>query len=321
MQNAKFRIYYYLCRLKKNYIPMEMKLRLQRVLQIVEEAERTGTMSDLERDIVLAELREAYSEVKFGVECTETKAEPEVVAPVMTQSESEPQPQTEVEEQEEQDNEPEVEFEIIYNEEDDDEESDEVDGESPIAEPEPTVVPEPAVAPQPIAEPEPIVVPEPAVAPQPIVEPAPVAEPIPTVAAKVEERIVETNAFESELSAFSTTPRRSAILSLYEDSVPVVGEQFREAPSVADVISCPKGVAESTPLTSLREAIGVADKFMLVSELFGGDNDAYEATINALDVQPSFDDCVIYIAENCSWRAQSDGTKFMMELLQRKYNA
>lgn len=315
MQNAKFRIYYYLCRLKKSYIPMELKLRLQRVLQIVEEAERAGAMSDLERDIVLAELREAYSEVKFGIECTEQKVEQEVVAPLATQSESEPQPQTEVEEQEEQDNEPEVEFEIIYNEEDDDEESDEVEDESPIAEPEPTV------APQPIAEPEPIVVPEPAVAPQPIVEPAHVAEPTPAVAAKVEERIVETNAFESELSAFSTTPRRSAILSLYEDSVPVVGEQFREAPSVADVISCPKGVAESTPLTSLREAIGVADKFMLISELFGGDSDVYEATINALDVQPSFDDCVIYIAENCSWRAQSEGTKFMMELLQRKYNA
>lgn len=315
MQNAKFRIYYYLCRLKKSYIPMELKLRLQRVLQIVEEAERAGAMSDLERDIVLAELREAYSEVKFGMECTEQKVEQEVVAPLATQSESEPQPQTEVEEQEEQDNEPEVEFEIIYNEEDDDEESDEVEDESPIAEPEPTV------APQPIAEPEPIVVPEPAVAPQPIVEPAHVAEPTPAVAAKVEERIVETNAFESELSAFSTTPRRSAILSLYEDSVPVVGEQFREAPSVADVISCPKGVAESTPLTSLREAIGVADKFMLISELFGGDSDVYEATISALDVQPSFDDCVIYIAENCSWRAQSEGTKFMMELLQRKFNA
>lgn len=303
MQNAKFRIYYYLCRLKKSYIPMELKLRLQRVLQIVEEAERAGAMSDLERDIVLAELREAYSEVKFGMECTEQNVEQEVVAPLATQSESEPQPQTEVEEQEEQDNEPEVEFEIIYNEEDDDEESDEVEDESPIAEPDPVVAPEPTVA------------------PEPAVEPAPVAEPTPAVAATVEERIVETKAFESELSAFSTTPRRSAILSLYEDSVPVVGEQFREAPSVADVISCPKGVAESTPLTSLREAIGVADKFMLISELFGGDSDVYEATISALDVQPSFDDCVIYIAENCSWRAQSEGTKFMMELLQRKFNA
>lgn len=294
---------------------MELKLRLQRVLQIVEETERVGAMSDLERDIILTELREAYSEVKFGAECVEQKAEHEVVAPVVPQPEPEPQPEVEDGEEDE----PEVEFEIIYNEEDDEEESDEVENETPIVEPAPVAVPEP------IAEPAPVVAPEPVVAQKPIVEPAPVVEERPQ-AAVVEERVVEAKNIEqknlaSELSAFSSTPRRSAILSLYEESVPVVGEQFHETPSVADAISCPKAVAESAPLKSLRDAIGVADKFMLIRELFGGDNDAYEATIETLDKQPSFDDCVIYIAENCSWRAQSEGTKFMMELLQRKYNA
>lgn len=300
---------------------MELKLRLQRVLQIVEETERVGAMSDLERDIILTELREAYSEVKFGAECVEQKAEHEVVAPVVPQPEPEtqpePEPQPEVEDGEE--DEPEVEFEIIYNEEDEEEESDEVENETPIVEPAPVAVPEP------IAEPAPVVAPEPVVAQKPIVEPAPVVEER-SQAAVVEERVVEAKNIEqknlaSELSAFSSTPRRSAILSLYEESVPVVGEQFHETPSVADAISCPKAVAESAPLKSLRDAIGVADKFMLIRELFGGDNDAYEATIETLDKQPSFDDCVIYIAENCSWRAQSEGTKFMMELLQRKYNA
>ena len=294
---------------------MELKLRLQRVLQIVEETERVGAMSDLERDIILTELREAYSEVKFGAECVEQKAEHEVVAPVVPQPEPEPQPEVEDGEEDE----PEVEFEIIYNEEDDEEESDEVENETPIVEPAPVAVPEP------IAEPAPVVAPEPVVEQKPIVEPAPVVEERPQ-AAVVEERVVEAKNIEqknlaSELSAFSSTPRRSAILSLYEESVPVVGEQFHETPSVADAISCPKAVAESAPLKSLRDAIGVADKFMLIRELFGGDNDAYEATIETLDKQPSFDDCVIYIAENCSWRAQSEGTKFMMELLQRKYNA
>ena len=112
----------------------------------------------------------------------------------------------------------------------------------------------------------------------------------------------------------------SAILSLYEDApAPVIGEQFHEKPSVADSIACPKGVAESAPVSSLRGAIGVADKFMLVRELFDGDADAYERAIDALEEQASFDDCVIYISENFAWRAQAEGTKFMMELLQRRY--
>ena len=241
------------------------------MLQIVEEAERTGAMSDLERDIVLAELREAYSEVKFGTECAEQKIESENIA-------TQPEPQPELDD--EADNEPEVEFEIIYNEEEDEQEEVEPAAETPAAEPvAETVVEKPAVE------------------------------------SVVEEE--KRSTFNSPLS----TPKRSALLSLYEDAAPVVGEQFHEKPSVADTIACPKGVAESTPVTSLREAIGVADKFMLISELFSGNSEEYDRAIDALEQQTSFDDCIIYISENYTWRAQSEATQRMMELLQRKYNA
>jgi hypothetical protein len=126
----------------------------------------------------------------------------------------------------------------------------------------------------------------------------------------------------STLNSQLSTPKRSALLSLYEDNpAPVLGEQFHDKPSVADAIACPKGVAESAPVASLREAIGVADKFMLIRELFGGDADAYEKAIDALEVQPSFDDCIIYIAEHYTWSPNSQATKLVMELLQRKYNA
>ena len=32
-----------------------------------------------------------------------------------------------------------------------------------------------------------------------------------------------------------------------------------------------------------------------------------------------FDDCMIFIAENYAWNANSDGAKFLMELLERKF--
>ena len=75
------------------------------------------------------------------------------------------------------------------------------------------------------------------------------------------------------------------------------------------------------PIVSLHDAINVADKFMLVQDLFGGNSDAYESAINALDSLHSFDDSVIFISENYAWSPNSEGAKFMMELLQRKYNA
>ena len=259
---------------------MELKLRLQRMLQIVEEAERLGALSDLERDIILAELREAYSEVKFG---KEENAEPVSNACAETTAvcaDNEP-------EADDEGDEPEVEFEILFNEEDDEEEAEES-----------------VEAPQQVEESEPIAEPEPFVEPEPVVE---------------NEVVEQMPIYESQ--PVNNTPRRSPILSLYEDAAPVVADQFGEKMSVGDTIACTKGLAESTPVVSLREAIGVADKFMLISELFNGDGEAYEIAIDRLDNTATLEDCIIYIAENYSWNSQSEGAKFMMELLQRKYNA
>lgn len=280
---------------------MSVKVRLQRVLQILEEAERTGALSLLEQDMVLAELREAYSEVKFGeAENKEVKNE-EVVAQKPTavvEPAVEEKPAVEEEPVAEEESEPEMEVEIIFNEEEDDEEAE--NGEPKTENDE--------------------------VKNEEVIE----AKPATVVESAVEEKVaVEKRAEEpaaaEELSTIQSqfsAPKRSPLLSLYEDgaATPVIGEQFREQPSVADKIACPKGVAESTPVASLREAIGVADKFMLISELFGGDSAAYERAIDALDSQPSFDDCVIYITEHFSWRAQSEATKSIMSLLQRKFN-
>ena len=46
---------------------MDLKWKLQRMLQILEESERVGALSDLERDIILNDLREVYAELKFGI--------------------------------------------------------------------------------------------------------------------------------------------------------------------------------------------------------------------------------------------------------------
>ena len=163
-----------------------------------------------------------------------------------------------------------------------------------------------------------------AVAETPITPKTPITPIEEQVAESAEEpAVTEKPAVEKdELSSFvSRHSSKSALLSLYEDApTPVLGEQFHESPSVADTIACPKGVAESAPVASLREAIGLADKFMLIRELFDGNAEEYDKAIDALDKQPSFDDCIIYISENYTWSPNAQATKLVMELLQRKYN-
>lgn len=272
---------------------MDLKLRLQRMLQIVEESECAGALSDLERDIILNDLREAYAELKFGItenekRKTENEEQSEIapatpIAPITPTEDvkSEPEPEPTENHEPEVDDEPEVEVELIFGEENEDTENEQAGEETENEQEQSEVAP---------------------------------INPITTNTPIVEENL-------STLNSPLSTPKRSPLLSLYEDaSIPVVGEQFHEKPSVADAIVCPKGVAESAPVASLRDAIGVADKFMLIRELFDGDTVAYDCAIETLDGQPSFDDCIIYIAEHYAWSPNSQATKLVMDLLQRKYN-
>ena len=289
------------------------------MLQILEDAEQTGAMSALERDILLAELREAYADLKFGQAENEV-VEQEVVSEqkVVAEKESAVElpiipivPIAPAEENAEESDEPEVEVELLFNEEEDEEEEEnEVAAQEPIA------------APESIAEPEPV-------AEQGVVEEENLSTLNSELSTAEEENLSTLNSelstaedeYLSTLNSQLSTPKRSALLSLYDDEPqPVVGEQFHEAPSVADTIACPKGVADCAPISSLREAIGVVDKFMIIRELFGGNDDAYEAAIDALDAQSSFEDCVIFISEHFAWRPNNEGTKAIMSLLQRKFN-
>ena len=91
------------------------------------------------------------------------------------------------------------------------------------------------------------------------------------------------------------------------------------ADTIAPLRDMASQIARSEPVTDLRRAIGINDRFLMIRDLFGGDADAYERAITALDGCSDLDECMIYIAENYAWNSSSDGARFLMELLERKY--
>lgn len=99
----------------------------------------------------------------------------------------------------------------------------------------------------------------------------------------------------------------------------VLGETIESQPTIGDTILKQRSVAETAPVETLRKAISIADRFMLIRDLFGGDVDMYEEAIDTLDTTDNFDDCIIYITENFSWRPSSEGAKLIVDLLQRKF--
>lgn len=96
----------------------------------------------------------------------------------------------------------------------------------------------------------------------------------------------------------------------------------QNATTLADTIAAPAALGEEinhSHIKSLRKAIGLNDKFLMIRDLFGGDGDLYEQTLDALDEFESFDDCLLYIAENHpEWNPDSEGAKFLTQLLERK---
>ena len=194
---------------------------------------------------------------------------------------------------------------------------------APVATPEPAATFEPAVRPEPVATPEPAVRPgfaepaEPAVAPasassgwqsgtsgpQSAAEPVPVSE-MPAAA---------------EPEEAQSGPKEAAA-----PAGAVLGEVINhDVQTLADTIAPRRGMASELrlgePVTDLRRAIGINDKFLMIRDLFGGDGEAYEEAIGKLNAFDDFDECMIHIAENYAWNPNSDGAKFMMELLERKF--
>lgn len=164
----------------------------------------------------------------------------------------------------------------------------------PLATPSEPVAERPAPAPQPSTPaPEPINATQ-NIEPTPAPKPTPKVEPMPyVVAPKPMEEI---------------------------DAEAVLGEVLMpEVQTLGDALGYGTSVADSAPVASLRRAIAVADKFMIMRELFNGNEQAFDSAIEALDSYDNFDDCMVHIVENYSWRTTNEGARLIIDLLQRKF--
>ncbi len=125
----------------------------------------------------------------------------------------------------------------------------------------------------------------------------------------------------AELEAFEAEPELQSAEGVTAEPEMVLGDMYRREShaTLGESVAAQPTVAESHAVESLRGAISVADRFMIIRDLFEGDARLYEKTITELDSFKSLDDCLVYIVENFSWRPSSDGAKLIMELLQRKF--
>ena len=103
----------------------------------------------------------------------------------------------------------------------------------------------------------------------------------------------------------------------------VLGETIGHGtPTVADRLqtAAPRTTADVCRghVASLREMIGLNDRYLLIKELFNGDAVAYEEAITRLDGMTSIEDAIIWLNDRYQWDGDGAAVQLLSDMLVRK---
>lgn len=75
---------------------------------------------------------------------------------------------------------------------------------------------------------------------------------------------------------------------------------------------------KNKPIADLTKAIGINDKFLFTKELFNGNAELYSKSIRQLNSYTDINDALIYIQENFSWDENNEAANQLIDLVRRK---
>jgi len=75
---------------------------------------------------------------------------------------------------------------------------------------------------------------------------------------------------------------------------------------------------QNKPIQDLTKAIGINDKFLFTKELFNGNAELYAKTILKLNEFTDINDALFFVQDNFSWDDKNEAANQLMELVRRK---
>jgi hypothetical protein len=85
--------------------------------------------------------------------------------------------------------------------------------------------------------------------------------------------------------------------TIKEEPKPILSDQYNEL-FVFDEVKDVSDRLSLSKISNLNKAIGINEKIFTVKELFGGDNEVYKTTVNALNNMSSMKEAQQYLSEN-----------------------
>lgn len=145
--------------------------------------------------------------------------------------------------------------------------------------------------------------------------PAPIEEPEKPEPQKEEQHI------ESAIVAPVSVAERIAAAQADAQGQQVLGEVIGAGTTtLAEAVAASQPIVQTVQndrVNSLRNALGINDRFILIRDLFGGDGEAFERAIDELDAFEDFNECLVYMSAY-RWNPNCDGARMLMDLVTRK---
>lgn len=113
-----------------------------------------------------------------------------------------------------------------------------------------------------------------------------------------------------------TSGSKKTLGETFTKSKPSLNEELSQHAPKSDI----NAHLKKKPIASLTSAIGVAEKFELIQNLFGGNKVKYDDTIKVLNSFTVFSEAIKYIEDNFDWDKNSAYAQKIIELLGRKLN-
>ncbi len=140
----------------------------------------------------------------------------------------------------------------------------------------------------------------------------------------VEPEIKATNIIKDEPEIEPEDIRQDEV-ELDEDEVSeerqILGDKFHKEKSVNDLLIESDNLEHKLsmrPVKSIKSSIGINDKFLYIRELFEGNADMYNNSIQELDKMDSIKQAVLYLKQNFKWKKNDTSLKFV-NLVKRRF--
>jgi hypothetical protein len=125
---------------------------------------------------------------------------------------------------------------------------------------------------------------------------------------------VEKNLASMEKSKVKPKSEERFVSDRFKDSKTTLHDELSERSKREDISSQYK----SRPIGKISSALGLNEKFELVNQLFDGDKEAFENTLEVLDKADSFVEAYNYLEEHFNWNMDDLLVQRILELIRRK---